>query len=69
MIALFIVGIILVLEFIGALIYAGKSASGLTYVICRPFGIPFSMFLGFIIRILLIALAVFCLVKSIPVIF
>lgn len=69
MIALFIVGIVLVLEFIGALFYAGKSASGLTYVICRPFGIPFSMFLGFIIRILLIALAVFCLVKSIPVIF
>ena len=69
MIALFIVGIVLVLEFIGALIYAGKSASGLTYVICRHFGIPFSMFLGFIIRILLIALAVFCLVKSIPVIF
>lgn|GEM_PF-5803675 len=69
MIVLFIVGIILILEFVGALIYAGKSASGLTYVICRPFGIPFSMFFGFIIRILLIALAVFCLVKSIPVIF
>lgn len=69
MIVMFIVGIVLVLEFIAALFYAGKSASGLTYVICRPFGIPFSMFLGFIIRILLIALAVFCLVKSIPVIF
>lgn len=69
MIVMFIVGIILVLEFIGALIYAGKSASGLTYVICRPFGIPFSMFLGFVIRVALIAIAVFCLVKSIPAIF
>ena len=69
MIVMFIVGIVLVLEFIAALIYAGKSASGLTYVICRPFGIPFSMLLGFIIRVALIVIAVFCLEKSIPTIF
>lgn len=69
MIVLFIVGIVLVLEFVGALIYAGKSASGLSYVICRPFGIPLSMFVGFITRVALIALAVFCLVISIPSIF
>ena len=69
MVALFIIGVIIVLEFVAALLYAGKSASGLTYVICRPFGIPFSMIIGFIVRIALIAFAVFCLTKSIPAIF
>lgn len=69
MIVLLIVGIILILEFLGALIYAGKSASGLTYVICRPFGIPLNMFVGFILRVALVAFAVFCLIKSIPAIF
>jgi len=66
---MFILGVIIVIEFIASLIYAGKSASGLSYIICRPFGIPFSMFLGLIVRVLLIAAAAFCLTKSIPAIF
>lgn len=69
MVALFIIGVIIVLEFIVGLFRAGRSASGLTYFICRPFGIPFSMIIGFIVRIALIALAVFFLTKSIPAIF
>jgi hypothetical protein len=69
MIALFIIGVVLLLELLAALIYAGKSASGLTWVICRPFLIPMPMFLGFIVRLVLIGFAVFCLTKSIPVIF
>lgn len=69
MIALFIIGIVLVIELIASLIYAGKSASGLTYIICRPFGIPMSMLLGLIVRLVLIGFAVFCLTKSIPALF
>ena len=69
MVLMFIIGLILLIELVAALIYAGKSASGLTYVICRPFGLPLPMFWGFIARIALIALAIFCLTKSIPAIF
>lgn len=69
MIALFVIGVVILLELLAALVYAGKSASGLTWVICRPFLIPMSMVLGFIVRLVLIGFAVFCLTKSIPVIF
>lgn len=69
MVALFIIGIIIVLEFVAALIYSGASASGLIWVICRPFLIPLPMIVGFILRVALIGFAVFCLVKSIPAIF
>ena len=69
MIALFIIGIIIIIELVVALIYAGTSASGLTYIICRPFCIPMPMIFGLIVRLALIAAAAFCLTKSIPVIF
>ena len=69
MIALFVIGIVLVLEIVVALLYAGKSASGLIWVICRPFRVPLPMIVGFIVRLVLIGAAVFCLTKSIPAIF
>lgn len=68
-ILLFVVGIVLVLEFVIALLKAGKSASGLTYFICRPFGWPLSMFWGLLVRIALIVGGVVMIVKTIPVIF
>ncbi len=69
MVALFVIGTVILLELLAALVYAGKSASGLTWVICRPFLIPMPMVVGFIVRLVLIGLAVFCLTKSIPVVF
>ena len=69
MVILFVLGIIIIIEFIIRILYAGSSASGLTYIICRPFGIPLPMIIGFIARIVLIGLAIFFLTISIPAIF
>ena len=69
MVVLFVVGVVLILELIAALIDAGKSAPGLTWMICRPFRIPLPMIVGFIVRLALIGVAVYCLTKSIPAIF
>lgn len=38
-------------------LFGASSASDFTYFICRPFGIPFSMFVGFLVRIILLVLA------------
>ena len=69
MIALFIIGIIIIIELVVALIYAGTSASGLTYIICRPFCVPMPMIFGLIVRLALIGFAVYCFTTSIPAIF
>lgn len=46
-----ILGAILLLELVSCIINS-SSASDYTYYLCRPFGIPFSMGIGAIIRLI-----------------
>lgn len=46
-------GVIILIELIFSLCNS-RTASDFTYYLCRPFGVPFSMFLGTIVRIILI---------------
>ena len=45
-----IVGVILLAELL-FVIFSAKSAPDYTYYLCRPFGIPFNMFIGALVRL------------------
>lgn len=45
-----IIGAVLLIELV-ACIFISKAASDYTYFLCRPFGIPFPMGIGAIIRL------------------
>lgn len=59
-----VLGVIILIELIYSLFKSGR-ASDFMYYLCRPFGIPFSMLVGAIIRIILIAACAILLWNSV----
>lgn len=54
---LILLALVIYAEFLGMLYYSGKSASGITWFLCRPFMIEMSLLYGLLTRIALLIIA------------
>lgn len=61
----FILGSLIVLELVVRIIQSTKRAPDILWYLCRPFGIPMSMWVACIVRIVLIAIGAVLLYQSI----
>jgi hypothetical protein len=59
-----IIGLAILIELVIVFVNS-HTAPDFTYYMCRPFGIPFPMWLGLLIRFILVALGGICLYSSI----